>query len=121
MKYLLLILLVSCIANNPSQIKQKDFNVSKSTESLHKRGVTQETREDYIKFIGYNYYPTAVKEAFLNGKVSTGMSRIMITMLYGEPNRARDSTWIYIVEGASMLLEIKFQHDTVSVIGFSFK
>ena len=120
MKYLLLILLVSCIANDPNKMKQKT-PVSKSTIDLHKRGFSQESREDYIKFIGYDFYSTTVRESFREGKISNGMSKIMVEMIYGPPNKVKDSKWIYTVEGQSLSLIIEFKRDTVSAMSFSFK
>jgi len=118
MKYLLLILLVSCIANDPNKMKQP---TSKNTTELHKRGVGQEAREDYIRFIGYDFYSTTMREAFREGKVSNGMSKIMVEMIYGPPNKVKDSKWIYTVKGQSLSIVIEFKRDTVSAMSFSFK
>ena len=127
MKYLLLLLLLSCVAKKSNKVEVKDIevketevlNTSNDTLPLYERGWSKEIREGYIENLGKGFYPTAISEAFKEGRVFYGMEKDMIEKLYGQPNKVIDSSWIYTISNKKVL-EIEFKEDKITVINYSY-
>ena len=84
---------------------------------LTTRGVPAEERRDYVIQNGYGI-PEHVKQAFLDGYLTAGMSKEMVYHLFGAPDRSsdKDTHWEYVDRRGNLITGVHYQDDKIGQI-----